>query len=609
MKKKSKFLKRIIGLDLFDIEPGLYYKGKARKPSLYGFIFKIIYIIIYLSFCIYKIIRLIKRVDVTFFEAVTFMGEIPSLKLNKEDFYGGLALGAPDTYEPFLDETIYFPKAYFKKGKRESNTWTWTTIPIELETCKIEKFGSKYKDIFNKKPLDKLYCIKEIDGTLEGHLHYETYSYIFIEMFPCINTTENNNHCKPLEIIDSYLNNTFILFYMQDVELNPTMYDNPVHARDKEVNIKLSRYLFKDIRAFFQIINVETDEDLIGFDTFAKTNVQKFLRFDSTTVFNYMHERSIYESGEPICDITLQLADQVLTHKRSYSKLITVLGDIGGLMEFFYSFIHIIASIISDIIYQKCLVSNLFEFDLDKKIIIIKKETKKEKQQNISHKKTTAVNDTLKNYSRLSSLKQLPLINSSQNEEITIFSKKHLNEEKNKINNTPLLINRNLKIVKNNNKLKIRSSFSSNLGKYESNELKKKNYIKQIRKKNENNYVGNNINIYYYDNNMKKEGNEIKNLEINEQRKIISRIKLNWCCVCSCFCCIRKKKNVQNILIDEGMKIIVEKLDVINLFKEVYRAEKDQKNYINNDEIIEMSDECKLNLKDIYNSLNGINYC
>ena len=268
MPDKCKFIDEMGQYDAFSKEPELYFKGKPKKASALGFTLTIIYVSIFIGILIYKLIRMINRKDVKFYDSCTFLGEIPSIKLNNEDFYGGLALGIPNTLEPFVDETIYYPKAYFKVGHRVKNTWNWDIKPIELEVCQIEKFGSKYREIFKEKPLNNLYCLKDVDGSLEGHLHYERYSFIYIQIFPCINSTQNNNHCKPLEVIDSYLNDTFVSFYMQDVELTPNIYKEPVHVRDKEVNIKLSRHLFKEIRAFFQIINVETDQDLIGFDIF-----------------------------------------------------------------------------------------------------------------------------------------------------------------------------------------------------------------------------------------------------------------------------------------------------------------------------------------------------
>ena len=599
MPDKCKFIDEIGQYDAFGKEPELYFKGKPKRASGFGFTLTILYVSMFIGIFLYKLIRMINRTDVKFYDSCTFLGVIPSLKLNNEDFYGGLALGIPDTLEPFVDETIYYPKAYFKVGHRVKNTWNWEIKPIDLEVCKIEKFGSKYREIFKEKPLNNLYCLKNVDGTLEGHLHYERYSFIYIQIFPCINSTKNNNHCKPLEVIDSYLNDTFISFYMQDVELTPTIYKEPVHVRDKEVNIKLSRHLFKDIRAFFQIINVETDQDLIGFDIFENNKKETFVRFESTTVFNYLHEKSIYESGDAICDITLQLADQVLTHKRTYNKLIQIIGDIGGLMEFIYSFFNVITSFISEALYEKILVNNLFEFDLDKKIVLINLNYNKNK----SLKTNGTINEDVKIVSRFSSNDHLPSISSPRNEENTIHSKREIAEDV--FNKKNLSIEENLtkksfkkEKKKSKSKTKVKPSFYSKLGKNDNTEVKNISLVSKNYKKSKNsNNQPNNIKIFDLDNNNKFKEKEIKFLE--ERKKIVSKIKINKFCLYSCFCLVRKTKNMQNILINEGMKIISEKLDIINIFKKVYRVEKSDIKKITKDEIFDMSKECKNLLKDI----------
>ena len=86
---------------------------------------------------------------------------------------------------------------------------------------------------------------------------------------------------------------------------------------------------------------------------------------------------------------------------------------------------------------------------------------------------------------------------------------------------------------------------------------------------------------------------------MEEKSRIITKIKLNKCCLYLCFCYARKIKNIQNILINEGMKIISEKLDIINIFKKVYRIEKNINN-ITEDEMFDMSEDCK-------NYIQGIN--
>ena len=104
--------------------------------------------------------------------------------------------------------------------------------------------------------------------------------------------------------------------------------------------------------------------------------------------------------------------------------------------------------------------------------------------------------------------------------------------------------------------------------------------------------------------NYKKENN-ITNEKIKGKRRIISKIKINRGCIYFCFFYVRKRKNLQNVLIDEGMKLIVQKLDLLNLFRSLFR---DKKNNINdsNQEIIKMSNNCKNKIEHICNSLYNI---
>jgi len=69
-------------------------------------------------------------------------------------------------------------------------------------------------------------------------------------------------------------------------------------------------------------------------------------------------------------------------------------------------------------------------------------------------------------------------------------------------------------------------------------------------------------------------------------------------CVYLCFCCVRKRKIVQNVLLDEGIGVISNKLDVFNIFDKLYRDEKIHEKYMKH-EVIEMSDKCKANLRTI----------
>ena len=54
------------GIDLFGKEAELYYKGKSKRTSCPGIFFTIFYVSMYIAFFIYKVVRMLKKDDVTF---------------------------------------------------------------------------------------------------------------------------------------------------------------------------------------------------------------------------------------------------------------------------------------------------------------------------------------------------------------------------------------------------------------------------------------------------------------------------------------------------------------------------------------------------------------
>ena len=110
-----------------------------------------------------------------------------------------------------------------------------------------------------------------------------------------------------------------------------------------------------------------------------------------------------------------------------------------------------------------------------------------------------------------------------------------------------------------------------------------------------------NLNIY----NDKNKGiklyiNNVFNNEENKQqeKEIIRKIKVTRAYIYLCFCFIRKRKIIQNYLLDEGMNIISEKMDIFNIFEKMYKDEEIMEKIVCN-KTIEMSDECKIKLQSI----------
>lgn len=111
-------------------------------------------------------------------------------------------------------------------------------------------------------------------------------------------------------------------------------------------------------------------------------------------------------------------------------------------------------------------------------------------------------------------------------------------------------------------------------------------------------------------NGLNQKYNDLKIYEIDiesekkmEKKRVIKKLDTNVFCIYFCFCCSRKRENFANTLMDESMNIITDKLDIYNIFRNMYYIEDIKKkcNYIYED--IEISNECKQRLKEISNKI------
>ena len=304
---------------------------------------------------------------------------------------------------------------------------------------------------------------------------------------------------------------------------------------------------------------------------------------------------SLTNPNVSLASFIIGLSEQELTETRTYSKLIAVIGDVGGFMEVIFSGFSVLAAILTETLYQKSLVNYLFSFDLDKKFVLVKqkvenplkiyknikifnpdkyhkntlindkhkeKEKEKEKEQKIKD-----INQSTKPIKNISDQKEKDLSNSKQN--IILFSKKTSNYSflfDSKIKHT-------LKIKNNDESKKEDSSRVLNNNNNKNSTIKEKeieiNMMDLDKTENEN----------------EKESNIITKIELNQFKPK--------------FCYRKKKEHFENILLEEGMKIILKKLDIQNLFKKIY---KDNPEINEESEYIEMSNSCK---KELRNVLDG----
>ena len=126
---------------------------------------------------------------------------------------------------------------------------------------------------------------------------------------------------------------------------------------------------------------------------------------------------------------------------------------------------------------------------------------------------------------------------------------------------------------------------------------KRKKKKKKNNSKTDNNKIEDNK-FSLNNNNMSKE--EKNKSEEKDKSMIISKIIHSKCLIYFGFIFARRKRNMQNILLDEGMDIFSKKMDIMRLFKILYKGDEKLDESIT----ISMSDTCKSGFEEILKKEN-----
>ena len=567
--------------DLFGKVPEMYYKGKSKKASTMGLILTVIYIILYIAFLIYKLIRMFKRVDMTFYDSYTFQG-LPSINVTNNEFYGGFGMGG------IVDEKMYFLIVTYVSKWKVNGKWQNITKVLQTDICNIDWFGPDYRDIFRDKPLDQYYCIKDVSGmVLEGYSNLERFSYFNVKFFPCVGKTQKGEDCYPPSIVAKFFTVNTAELLIQSNDLNPEDYKTPVIRKEVDMNSPVFKDEFQLMYSYLQIVNVETDEDITGLNFFTNTiRKQQYLRYSHSFIITspLIFGDILGGPNRPVADSTLQLHAQVLTEKRQYTQLIDVLGDVGGLMEIVYTIFNIIASFVTEVLYDKSLVNNLFSFDLNKKYVVFKSHNYKIKCNN----EDNGIKDLKKERTNAFKEKIQDLEN---NKNIEIYSKENSGDQNILSKNDTISTQK--KVIK---KRKTKRKTSSRASRVSINPIKEQSpnenaqiyenklSIEENRK--------NSMSIY----NNPDEHVESVHETINSSNRELKNVYINNWLIC-CFWCSNRKKNINKVLFEEGSKLITERLDILNMFSHLYVVELLQKKLGIEAKGINMSDKCKNNLQ------------
>ena len=374
--------------DMYSKRIGFYFNTHEKIGSYLGIILTLIYICASIILLIYQIIITIQRNELKVYDTNIYAQKMPIIDADINQLYFAFALEDPSTSNRFIDEGIYIPKvAFIDKVKKKDEFVTVNTIDLPIERCKVENFGKNYQHLFAKDELNNTYCLKDFNYTLTfaGGYKYERFTYIRLRIYPCVNSTSNNNSCKPQEKIDQYLSGGYFSIVIKDFGLNPSNYSFPVLPTFQDLYTTIDKKIYRNYILSFGVTEIHTDTGLLK----KNIKIDRYLQYrKEVQTFTFRNE-SEYYSGRSIILVQLRLDDTIHIQNRAYTRIVEIFSRIGGYMQLMNTIFLLVSSIINKLHSELKIINSIFNFNIKENKMILKLQSLRDCNliNNLKHKK------------------------------------------------------------------------------------------------------------------------------------------------------------------------------------------------------------------------------
>ena len=428
----NKYQSIINTFDIYGYRPHLFIGNFHRNGTFLGLILTFLSLIFMITISSYFIFQLFDTKKVSVIYTIKGLNDkMIELEVSKNTFYFTIEIQDPFSYNAIMNERIFYPKAYYKKAIRNNknnSTFNWTIKELEISNCNINDFNINYQHLFLNHPLNQTYCIKNLNEGIFGTFQKEKYSFIYVDLIECKNSSKKKD-CLPKEEIDYYLNGTFIAIAFQEITIDPKNYKQPNQPIISEYYTTISHNYFKEIHMYFKEVEVITDEGYL----FENRKSKKFTQFaDVRDMISFKI------NSESFAEISIKVYHKSDMYSRNYIDLETVVADIGGFVKFISMIFYFIHYIFSQTGINQKIINKLF-------FIINEKYYRGFSFNNFNVNK----NNSVKNYGRNARnnlTNNLRLNDSSNNnfiQNINLKGKKNRNFNLNENNNNNNIININ----------------------------------------------------------------------------------------------------------------------------------------------------------------------
>ncbi|EAR86892.1 transmembrane protein, putative (macronuclear) [Tetrahymena thermophila SB210] len=326
--------------------------------------------------------------------------KIPSrVNLNRNNFI--FAFGILDANQnPFMDETIYKASAQFMlkvpvQDKNGNTKYQSVFNDIKVGPCTQELFGipslqSQFTAIYN---YEQLYCIQDIDNLfLEGQVETNIYSGILITISTC-----QGKGCADPQVITNKIKNKQMHVYYSDYIVQAENYQNPFIPYASGTYYSVNTNALQIVSFTYMNTHVNDDIGLISSD----------IQQQSQLIFSQQSAITGTDASQGIFKLIIYLEkSKELNINRTYTKLSSVISQIGGFYNILFFVGCILAKPYTSLQLKRELINQTFTFSMkEKKIDESNQMTKqgeqfndyiKEEKSQVNNKENLKKNEKIK---------------------------------------------------------------------------------------------------------------------------------------------------------------------------------------------------------------------
>ncbi|CAD8189313.1 unnamed protein product [Paramecium octaurelia] len=350
-------------LDIFGQQPNFTILNRSKYPSLLGLLTSLMICALGFYFFLTEVVTMISQSKPAIYQTELSISNTEPFLLYNDNFT--LAISIVNRFsEPIIGIDRYFNlnisqcerlRNINKDSGKISIDLKCTQLPIE--PCNMSHFTTDIQqEYFSIIRMGGIQCInrkyqEENPLKLQGLITSNAFRYIFIQFSACHNTSLSQT-CASQQEIESILESGHYNIYKSDYL---TKLDRPGQPFQEFITNEFTSFSLttsKTISQRYKILETFTDEGLIWEQISVQSNIQQ----------SEWREISEFYNNQYLIVHYIMLDYKQTNNIRTYVKLQTILGKLGGIFQIAVMIVAIILRPIIENFMKLEMVNNLFNF-------------------------------------------------------------------------------------------------------------------------------------------------------------------------------------------------------------------------------------------------------